>query len=243
MTETPTPRTPFHLTTIGVIAISMGLMVVAGLENGPAPWSPYYVVYAALATLLPLRWKTVRFGPIRAVPWWMWVFVPVVAIILQATASVIVNVVYAQIVVKLGGANRLDDPVLGVQAMFQAMYAAASMKLGLDINLVRVTYLGFLVAWAGFGEEVYFRGYVQGVLRVRKGARYAILVGALLFAVRHYMQMGLLFPKYPVFAATAWVAMAFPVGIVLGIAYEKTKSLWIPVAIHYVFNIIPFLLG
>lgn len=241
MTESTTRRTPFHLTTIGVFAVSLGLMAVAGLENGPAPWSPYYVVYAALATLLPLRWKTYRFGPVREVPWWQWAMVPVAAIILQATASVIVNVFYAQLVVKLGGAGRLEDPVLGVPAMFQAMYAAASMKLGLDVNLVRVTYLAFLVAWAGFGEEVYFRGYVQGALRRRKGARYAILAGAVLFAVRHYMQMGLLFPKYPVFAATAWVAMAFPVGIVLGMIYERTKSLWIPVAIHYLFNIIPFL--
>ena len=240
MTE---PKVSFHRTTMGVLVVSLALMVVAGLENGPAPWSPYYVVYAGLATILPLRWKTYRFGPLKAVPWWMWALAPILAIILQATASVIVNVVYAQFVVKLGGPARLEDPVIGVPAMFQAMYAAASMKLGIDIETVRVTYLAFLVAWAGFGEEVYFRGYVQGVLRERKGARYAILVASALFAVRHYMQMALLFPKYPVFAATAWCAMAFPVGIVLGIIYERTKSLWIPVTVHYLFNIIPFLVG
>ncbi len=237
------PRTGFHRTTAGVFIVSLALMVVAGLENGPAPWAPYYVVYAALATLLPLRWKTYRFGPIREVPWWMWAAAPILAVTLQATASVIVNVFYAQIVVKLGGATRLDDPVIGVPAMFRAMYAAASAKLGLSIETVRVTYLAFLVAWAGFGEEVYFRGYVQGVLRERKGARYAITVAAVLFAIRHYMQMVLLFPKYPVFAATAWVAMAFPVGIVLGIIYDRTKSLWIPVTVHYLFNIVPFLIG
>lgn len=243
MTGPATPTVPFHRTTIGVYVVSLALMVVAGLENGPAPWSPYYVVYAALATLLPLRWKTYRFGPLKAVPWWMWAAAPILAIVLQATASVIVNVVYAQIVVKLGGAGALDDPVIGVPAMFHAMFAAASMKLGIDIETVRVTYLGFLVAWAGFGEEVYFRGYVQGVLRERKGARYAILVASALFAVRHYMQMALLLPKYPVFAATAWCAMAFPIGIVVGLIYERTKSLWIPVTVHYLFNIIPFLVG
>ncbi len=243
MTGTASTRTPFHHTTIGVYVISLALMVVGGLENGPAPWSPYYVVYAALATLLPLRWKTYRFGPIGKVPLWMWATVPVIAIVLQAAASIIVNVFYAQLVVKLGGPTRLDDPVIGVPAMFQAMYAAASMKLGLDVNVVRVTYLGFLVAWAGFGEEVYFRGYVQGTLRRNRGPRYAIVMGAVLFAVRHYVQMGLLLDKYPVFAATAWVAMAFPLGIVVGFIYDRTGSLWIPVAVHYVFNIIPFLIG
>jgi membrane protease YdiL (CAAX protease family) len=243
MTEPEAPKIPFYRTTIGVLVVSLALMVVAGLENGPAPWSPYYVVYAALATILPLRWKTYRFGPLKAVPWWMWAAAPLLAIVLQATASVIVNVVYAQIVVKLGGVERLDEPVFGVPAMFRAMFAAASMKLGLDIEVVRMTYLGFLVAWAGFGEEIYFRGYVQGVLRERKGARYAIVVASVLFAIRHYMQMALLLPTYPVFAATAWVAMAFPVGIVLGIIYERTKSLWIPVLVHYLFNIVPFLAG
>jgi membrane protease YdiL (CAAX protease family) len=57
------------------------------------------------------------------------------------------------------------------------------------------------------------------------------------------MQMLLLLPKYPIFAASAWVLMGFVVGVALGILYEKTKSLWIPVAIHYLFNIIPFLIG
>jgi membrane protease YdiL (CAAX protease family) len=55
------------------------------------------------------------------------------------------------------------------------------------------------------------------------------------------MQMLLLLPKYPIFAASAWVLMGFLVGIVLGMLYERTKSLWVPVVVHYVFNIIPFL--
>ena len=35
--------------------------------------------------------------------------------------------------------------------------------------------------------------------------------------------------------------VTIPLGILLGMIYERTKSLWIPVAIHYLFNIIPFL--
>ncbi len=243
-TKTPaTEKIPFHQTTAGVLTISFALMVVAGLENGPAPWAPFYVVYVALAVGLPLAWKTYRFGPVRAVPWWLWASAPVIAILLQAVASVIVNVVYQRIVIALGGPERMDDPIVSVPAMFNAMYDVAASRLGISAHAVKVAYLSFLVAWAGLGEELYFRGYVQGTLRARKGARYAIVTGAVLFAIRHYMQMVLLFPKYPVFAATAWVAMAFPVGLVLGLTYEKTKSLWIPVAIHYLFNIVPFLLG
>ena len=241
MTNTTASAPRFHQTTVGVIVISLALMVVAGLENGPAPWSPYYIVYVALAIGLPLTWKTYRFGPIKDVPWWAWAATPVVAILLQAVVSVVVNVVYTRAVIALGGPARVNDPIVSVPAMFTAMFDAASARLGISAHTVRVTYMAFIVAWAGFGEELYFRGYVQGTIRRRKSARYAILVASTLFAIRHYVQMALLLPKYPVFAATAWVAMAFALGIVLGLVYERTKSLWLPVAIHYLFNIIPFL--
>jgi len=233
----------FHESTIGVFVISTALMVVAGLENSVAPWAPFYVVYAALATWLPIKWMTYRFGPIKAVPWWWWVVSPVIAILMQAILSVLMNAVYARIVVAMGGVERLDDPLIGVPAMFDAMFARASEHLGIAKTTVGTAYLAFLVAWAGAGEELYFRGYVQGSLRKRHSARYAIVVAAALFAVRHYMQMLLLLPKYPIFAASAWVLVAFPLGIVLGLIYEKTKSLWVPVAIHYLFNIIPFLVS
>jgi membrane protease YdiL (CAAX protease family) len=236
-------RKRFHKTTIGVFAVSLLLMVVAGLENSVAPWAPFYFAYIGLATILPLKWGTYRFGPVRNVRWWLWVVCPVIAILLQAVAAVGINVIYARIVVAIGGPERLDDPIIAVPAMFSALFDAAGARLSIPANHARIAYLSLVVAWAGLGEELYFRGYVQGVLRERHSARYAVLMASLLFATRHYMQMLLLLPKYPLFAATAWAAMAIPVGIVLGIIYEKTNSLWLPVAIHYLFNLIPLLAG
>jgi membrane protease YdiL (CAAX protease family) len=46
-----------------------------------------------------------------------------------------------------------------------------------------------------------------------------------------------------VFAATGVCALAVPLGFVVGYIYEKTDSLWMPVTIHYLFNIVPFLAG
>lgn len=240
MTET---KSKFYETRSGVFVVSFILMVIAGLENSIVPWAPFYVVYAALATWLPIKWGTYRFGSIKAVPWWWWVISPIIAILMQAILSLLLNAVYARIVVAMGGVERLDDPLIAVPPMFDAMFAAASEHLGIAKGTVSTMYFAFLVAWAGAGEELYFRGYVQGTLRKRHSARYAIVVAASLFAVRHYMQMLLLLPKYPIFAASAWVLMGFLLGILLGIIYERTKSLWIPVTIHYLFNIIPFLIG
>lgn len=236
-------RKGFQYTTLGVLTISFALMVLAGLENRLAPWAPFYLFYAATATFLPLKWKTFRFGPVRQIRWWMWAACPVIAILLQAGGSVLLNIVYARIVVGLGGPERLGNPIIGVPAMFDALFRVAALRLHSDPHTVQVVYLGFIVAWAGLGEELYFRGYVQGVLRRHHSARYAITVATVLFAVRHYMQMLLLFPTYPVFAATAWCVLAVPLGLVTGYLYEKTHSLWMSVLIHYLFNIIPFLAG
>jgi membrane protease YdiL (CAAX protease family) len=234
-------RVRFHETTIGVFVVSFVLMIIAGLENSVVPWAPFYIVYATLATLLPLKWKTYHFGSIKDVPWWWWVICPVLAILLQAFVTTLLNAVYLNIAVKAGGVEVMDDPLIGVDAMLNAMFAATGEHLGIAPETAKFAYLAFVVAWAGLGEELYFRGYVQGALRKRHSARYAILVAAALFAIRHYMQMLLLLPKYPVFAASAWVTAAFPVGIVLGLIYERNKSLWVPVVIHYLFNLIAIL--
>jgi membrane protease YdiL (CAAX protease family) len=217
-------------------------MVIAGVESGVVPWAPFYVIYAALATWIPLYFKTYRFGPIKKMPWWGWVIFGVtcvvVAIVMQAFVGLLLNGLYARIVVAMGGVERLEDPLIDVDAMFNAMFAVAGERLGVAGDTVATWYLAFIALWAGLGEELYFRGYVQGTLRKRHSARYAIVVAAALFGARHYMQMVLLLPKYPIFAASAWVVMAFALGIFLGFLYERTRSLWLPVIIHYLFNLI-----
>lgn len=236
-------RRGFQYTTLGVLAISFLLIVLTALENRWAPWAPFYIFYAAVATFLPLTWHTYHFGPVRRVRWWMWAACPVIAILLQAFGTVFLNIVYARIVVALGGPQRLESPIIGVSPMFEALYRTAAPRLGVAPHTVQMGYLGLRIAWAGFGEELYFRGYVQGVLRRHHSARYSITVATVLFAVSHYMQMLILFPTYPVFAATAWCALVVPLGLVVGYIYEKNHSLWMPVTIHYLFNIVPFLAG
>jgi membrane protease YdiL (CAAX protease family) len=235
-------KTRFHETTFGVFVVSFALMVIAGVESGVVPWAPFYVIYAALATWIPLYFKTYRFGPIKKMPWWGWVIFGVtcvvVAIVMQAFVGLLLNGLYARIVVAMGGVERLEDPLIDVDAMFNAMFAVAGERLGVAGDTVATWYLAFIALWAGLGEELYFRGYVQGTLRKRHSARYAIVVAAALFGARHYMQMVLLLPKYPIFAASAWVVMAFALGIFLGFLYERTRSLWLPVIIHYLFNLI-----
>ncbi len=71
-------------------------------------------------------------------------------------------------------------------------------------------------------EECCFRGFVYNILKRWNGRLIATLASALLFAAVH----GSLLQLIPL---TVF-------GIVQCVAYEKARSLWLPIAIHTVFN-------
>ncbi len=75
---------------------------------------------------------------------------------------------------------------------------------------------------APFCEEIVFRGYFYPVLKKFGGLRVAALCSALVFAAAH----GSLTALLPLFIF----------GCVLVFLYEKTGSLWAPIAAHFCFN-------
>jgi membrane protease YdiL (CAAX protease family) len=78
------------------------------------------------------------------------------------------------------------------------------------------------VVAAPVAEEVVFRGYLYGVARRYAGRWGALGASSLLFAAIHMH----------------WPSMAglFVLGLILALAYEKTRSLWVPIFMHSIFN-------
>lgn len=72
-------------------------------------------------------------------------------------------------------------------------------------------------------EEFLFRGYIYGALKQKTGTLFAMVVVGGIFAVVH----GNLPALVPLWAFS----------ILLCIAYEITKSLWVPIGIHALFNV------
>lgn len=99
------------------------------------------------------------------------------------------------------------------------------------------TGLAFLIigisVMAPVTEELLFRGIVQGELRKAMPEPVAIVLQAVLFAVYHIQ---------PVQASYALIP-----GLLLGIAYAWSRSIWVPIAMHMGFNllgsILPILAG
>jgi membrane protease YdiL (CAAX protease family) len=70
-------------------------------------------------------------------------------------------------------------------------------------------------------EEIFFRGYCQGSLRAKWGPATALVVASLIFALLH---------------GNPWlIHLYFLLGLLMGLIYEITGTLWAPIICH-VFN-------
>ncbi|MBI3160057.1 MAG: CPBP family intramembrane metalloprotease [Chloroflexi bacterium] len=124
---------------------------------------------------------------------------------------------------------------LGVQLLAEGGMASVEARAALifpdGLNLA-----GFLVAFLGVGvlaplaEEFYFRGLLQGWFRQRLPALPAVTITALLFGLAHFDSPGV-------------AASAFLLGLVMGWAYENTRSLAVPMGMHVLTNSVAILIG
>ncbi|MBN1935072.1 MAG: CPBP family intramembrane metalloprotease [Anaerolineae bacterium] len=95
--------------------------------------------------------------------------------------------------------------------------------------------LGFLITLIGAGilvpiaEELYFRGLLHRWFEPRLPFWPRVLISSLFFGLAHFDSVGV-------------VASSYVMGVVNAVAYEKSKSLWLPILIHMSTNSIAVLL-
>jgi membrane protease YdiL (CAAX protease family) len=82
---------------------------------------------------------------------------------------------------------------------------------------------------AGIGEEVVARGVIFRIVEEGLGTWWALLISALFFGIAHIFNPG----------ATLWssAAIAIEAGLLLGMIYHVTRSLWACVGLHAAWNI------
>ncbi len=91
-----------------------------------------------------------------------------------------------------------------------------------NCNLIDLAVIAF---FAGVGEELFFRGWMQAVLAERSGIVIGILVTSLVFGLLHYL-------------STVYAVYAFVTGIYLGVIYYVSGNLYIVMAIHAIYDFI-----
>lgn len=81
---------------------------------------------------------------------------------------------------------------------------------------------------AGITEEILLRGIIFRITEEKLGSYCALLISAAIFGALHIANEN----STPLAA----VAIAVEAGLLLGAAYMYTRSLWLPIAIHFAWN-------
>lgn len=124
-------------------------------------------------------------------------------------------------------------PVRGLIALWVLRLAGGDMQ-GLQERMEVIapegfTWLGFVVTLLGAGilvpiaEELFFRGAIFTWFRQRYNFPVALVVSSVLFALGHFDSIGV-------------VASTLILGLANAYAFEKSKTLWVPILMHITTN-------
>lgn len=104
-------------------------------------------------------------------------------------------------------------------------------ELGLEAPVLLLLLVPVSLLLIGPGEELLFRGIVQGTLREAFGPVSAIVLASAIFAGVHYVAL-----TGGVGARLTTIAILFLPSLVFGAAYERTGNLVVPALIHGLYN-------
>ena len=88
------------------------------------------------------------------------------------------------------------------------------------LSMLDVALLSFAAGW---GEELLFRGLIQGEIAHHTNIVFGIVVASLVFAFMHFLSL-------------TYFVMAFVVSIYFGWLYWMSGSLWVPIIGHAVYD-------
>lgn len=144
--------------------------------------------------------------------------------------------------VALAVLNQVMSELLAVLASLLDSLFGVSVTVGQNtvVEIVRANpevafyLLPVTVLFVAPGEELLFRGVVQGLLRRSVGVVPGIVGAAVIFGGIHVISIS---------SGDAWtyVLVATVLGLVLGTIYEYTENLLVPVAVHALWNCSLFL--
>lgn len=166
-------------------------------------------------------------------------YYPYIPLISVLTATLLVESLRASSKLYYFGLNfdeyALRDVFLGLGIVIVSGFLAAVSYFGTGSGII-----GFAPDFAGLGrllllflpavlaEEIFFRGVIFQAIEQRRGAGPAILITGILFGAAHLPNAGI--------TALGFVNI-FLAGLLLGIMYYKTRSLWLPISYHLFWNL------
>lgn len=115
--------------------------------------------------------------------------------------------------------------VLGVPLLFGL--AQLQPVPNSEANLHTAAFVLLVLALGAVGEEMLFRGYAFQVLIASVGPYATVLPAGILFGLAHSSNLGI--TKLGLINTAAW-------GVLLGVAFLRSRDLWLPIGLHLGWN-------
>jgi len=219
-----------------VVLVIVLLTILVAIESlYPIPWAPYFIIYAFLAIFIPLYTKSYKFGRIKSL---VEKNVLKTFIIFFVLTIVILNAMEYTYFFILSQLDLASNSMYNLNLALEDLASLAAKKFGITVDATILIYAIYVLIWAPIGEELLYRGYMYGHLREKYGVITANLISSFFFGIRHATHFLFLLPNYPYVAAMYWVIHAFIFGVLIAYAYEKSETLYVPMIIHFIFNIV-----
>lgn len=231
MIETVGPASPY-----AAMAVAAILSLLVAWESIYPKWAPYFLIYAALAILIPIAAGTCVFGSFMGS---LAGHLPEIAIAGAGMAFWEIGLFHwVYEVLWLGRLGRAADPSLSVPAAVRSLLSLAQAKTGIDPKRGETIFAGYTLLWAPIGEELFYWGYLFSQTRPAWGFPVAALATSGMFAFRHavhflYFRRGL-----PIVPAAVLALSAFGSGLMNCWLYEKAGSLWPLIVLHVLMNVL-----
>lgn len=139
----------------------------------------------------------------------------------------------------VGGYVLLVGAYFGINVLFTVldvpMASSDIVQTGFQNPDLLLVLIPLSILLVGPGEELLYRGVIQGRLREAVSPRYAIVMTSALFAPIHVFGL-----SGPTLGIVAMLATVFLLSLFLGALYEYTGNLVVPALVHGLYNATQF---
>lgn len=141
------------------------------------------------------------------------------------------------VAVAIGGSIGLFVLVMAISAILSALNVSVAQNqianAGAQSPIVFLLLVPLSYLLVGPGEELLYRGLIQGLFKRTFGTTVAIFLASGLFAVIHVFSLSGQ-------GKIAYILIVFLLALILGAAYDYTDNLAVPAFIHGTYNAVQF---
>jgi membrane protease YdiL (CAAX protease family) len=176
-----------------------------------------------------------RHGPVSSRPWLMILAAFATSAALIFAYQLLVRWLEKRSTVELAPAGAAPQffagAVIGVvlfSLVIGALVVSGHGEVALPVAMA-FPFVGFALSiLSGVGEELLFRGAMFRIVEERWGTLVALLASAAFFGAIHGGNPGA--------TVTSSIAIALEAGLLLALAYTATRTLWLPIGLHFAWN-------